>query len=173
MTRLIQVRSTLTRPANTTAYAQNDLIADNATAGSIIVPSLSLTPRRTFELQQGFLYTNLTTGFTTFAGHIDLWTTAPTFTNGDNGAYAVATGAAGWIGHLTSDVVGTFNQFADGPCAPVQTGDTYSSTGAFPHCIVPSSEGEIFWTLRETDATGFTPISGQIFTLVLCFREYT
>jgi hypothetical protein len=172
MTRIFEARSTLTRPDNTTAYAQNDLIADNATANSIIVPSLSLPPRRPLELLGGFLSTNLTTGFTTFAGHVDLWDAAPTFTNGDNGAYAVATGAANWVGHLTTDVVGALNQFADGAATPLHHGDTYAATGAFPQIVVPNSDGELYWSLYEADATGFTPISEQTFTLVLRFREY-
>jgi hypothetical protein len=36
--------STLTRPANTTAYAQNELIASSTTAGSVVVPSIAACP---------------------------------------------------------------------------------------------------------------------------------
>ena len=168
MTRIILPTSTLTRPNNTTAYAQNDLIADNTTAGSIVVPSLSVDPRhQEIELIGGTLYTNLTTGFTTFQGHIDLWDAAPTFSNGDNGAYAVATGAANWLGHLTTEVSSAYNAFGDGAKLAATPGASFTATGSMPIPLRRVSGGLIYWSLREIDATGFTPIANQTFTLAL------
>lgn len=164
MSRIVYATSTLTRPANTTAYAQNDLIADNTTAGSIVVPSLTLTPRVPYRIVDAKFRTDLATGFGTFAGLIELWSAAPTFTNGDNGAYAVATGAANWLGQLQTDVA---TQVADGAYAAVNFNDTFGVAAAGPFIIPPLNGGSLYWSLKETDATGFTPASGTTFTLVL------
>lgn len=166
MSRITRVKSTLTRLANTTAYAQNDLIADNATAGSIVVPSFTIQKRSPFLIRRSILFVNQPTGFTTFAGHVDLWRAAPTFTGGDNAAYAVATGYADWVGHLTSDVSGD-NAFADGAAVLLTGGDSYANAGGQPVVIPPISEGTLFWSLKEIDATGFTPVSAGTFTLSL------
>lgn len=147
------VKSTLTRPANTTAYAQNDLIADNTTAGNIVVPSLTI-PRNGMFLRRIRLHTDKTSGMGSFEGFIEFWTSAPTFTNGDNGAYAVATGAANWIGAVTTDAM---TQVADGAYVAA------AAPTAGTEMLLRS--GALYWTLKENDSTGFTPASGQTFTL--------
>jgi hypothetical protein len=171
---LAVIRSTLIRPANTSAYAQNDLIASNVTAGSIVVPSFTI-PRddaSIIEIIRGTLYTNLTTGFTTFQGHIDLWDAAPTFTNGDNGAYAVATGAAHWIGHLTTQVSSAYQAGADGAALSAVVGEANTDDYTREHqYFARSIGGKIYWSMREIDSTGFTPISGQTFTLALAIKQ--
>lgn len=166
----VSLSSTLTRPNNTTAYAQNDLIADNVTAGSVIVPSFTLpvTDARVLEITRGRLITNLTTGFTTFSGHIELFSAAPTFTNGDNGAFAIATGAASWVGHMTTDIVGAYHQYGDGATVAVLNGAAAADDYSRDPILIPLSPGgAIYWAMRETDATGFTPIANQTFTLKL------
>ena len=167
--RIVEVTSQLIRTANTTAYAQNDLIADTETAGSIVVPSLLVPKRHFLEVLGAHLHSNLGTGATTLSVHVDLWSVAPTFTNGDNGAYVVATGAASWLGNLTSDVVDK-NAFADGFAVDLVLGDAYSSVGARPTIIKPLSDGLVYWSMFEVDATGFTPISAQTFDLTLNLR---
>jgi|WetSurMetagenome_2_1015567.scaffolds.fasta_scaffold393250_2 hypothetical protein len=165
--------SVLTRPNNTTAYAQNDLIASSATAGSIVVPSFVLPRDKdafSVTIKRGRLYTNLTTGFTTFQGHIDLWNkTPPTFTNGDNGAYAVATGSAGWIGHLTTEVSNAYAAGADGAFLSALIGSGTATDDYTRESIrfARTPGDKIYWSLREVDSTGFTPIANQTFTLVL------
>jgi len=167
--------SVLTRPNNTTAYAQNDLIASSATAGSIVVPSVTI-PRDEAEIVEivgGRLITNLTTGFTTFQGHIDLWSAAPTFTNGDNGAYAVATGAASWLGHMSSDVSDAYSAGADGAFLHLVNGASSTDDYARDPIIWARKPGDVlYWTLREIDSTGFTPIANQTFTIHLVGRLY-
>lgn len=147
------VKSTLTRPANTTAYAQNDLIADNTTAGSIVVPSLKV-PRNGMIMRRVRLHTDKTSGMGSFAGLIEFWTAAPTFTNGDNGAYAVATGADNWIGVVTT---ATMTQVADGAYAAGSAPTTGDE--------ILLRSGDLYWSLKESDSSGFTPASGQTFTL--------
>jgi hypothetical protein len=145
--------SVLTRPANTTAYAQNDLIAGNVTAGSIVVPSLAWPKRQGAgaKLSRLRLLTNATTGWgKTLTAR--LWSAAPTYTNGDNGAYAVATGAAGYLGKADF----TLSQWADG---------AVDSVVLSPEMRLQLAAALVYWDLQLTDAAGATPISGQTFTL--------
>lgn len=147
--------STLTRPANTTAYAQNDLIASNTSSGSIVVPSIDL-PGTGGLLRRVRLYTDKTSGMGAFQGFVEFWSAAPTFTNGDNGAYAVATGADKWLGSSTLAVM---TQVADGGYAA-----GVPTTGNEIGFVVGG--GDLYWSLKEADGSGFTPASGQTFTLV-------
>lgn len=149
--------STLTRPANTTAYSQNDLIASNTTAGSVAVPSVSVArvAAGSCMIRRVRLSTNVTTGWGGAALLVRLWSAAPTYTNGDNGAYAVATGAAGYLGAF--NVV--LEQWADGAVgagSPVVGGDVG---------IKLASGQVIYWDVQTIGSAGLTPISGQTFTL--------
>lgn len=151
----------LTRPADTTAYSSGDLIASSTTAGSVVVPSCVVA--RFAAGQNGpnsgivtrfRLYTNVTTGWGAAVITINLWSTAPTYTNGDNGAYAVATGAAGYLGQVAV----TLTQFSDG--AAGQGVWTVGNFGA----IRTTAGQTIFWDMQV--AATLTPISGQTFTLI-------
>jgi hypothetical protein len=150
--------SVLTRPANTTAYAQLNLIANNVTAGSITVPSFTATPATsgTGSIRSCRLYTNKTSGWGGASFLIEFWAAAPTFTNGDHGAYAVATGAANWLGAMTV----TLTQVADGAY-----GMGVSNVGSTIDFAL-SGVSTIFWSLEITSAAALTPASGQTFTLV-------
>lgn len=145
--------STLTRPADTTAYASGDLVASSTTAGSIVVPSFAITNSAGGAIiPRVRLTTNKTSGWG-IAVTVNLWSTAPTYTNGDNGAYAVATGAAGW---LCSFAI-TLMQYADGA-----TG--FGSPSVGNACIAKLASGTaIYWDLQVGAAA--TPASGQTFTL--------
>jgi hypothetical protein len=151
--------SLLTRPADTNAYVQNDLIASSTTAGSIVVPSFKASrgPGNSFFIRKARLYTNKTSGMSTAQFLIEFWSAAPTLTNGDNGAYAIATGAANWMGKIQTDVM---TQVADGAYC---MGVPY--TGSEIACDGDACQ-TLYWTLKEIDATGFTPASSQTFTLV-------
>lgn len=147
--------SVLTRPANTTAYSAADLIANNTTAGSITVPSVTIarTSGGNAKLNRLRLLTNKTSGMGSINIAVELWSAAPTFTNGDNGAYAVATGAANYLGSTQF----SFTQVADGAyaTAPIVDG---------PLAIDLASGTDIYWTAQTLSA--FTPASGQTFTLI-------
>lgn len=148
--------SVLTRPADTTAYAQNDLVASSTTAGSIVVPSFhGFGPSIPFQLRKVRLYTNKTSGMASVTWTIDFWNAAPTFTNGDNGAYAVATGAASWLGSVTTTAMAQAGDGAYCDGAPV--------TGS--EIAMNQVTDQIYWSLQMTYASGFTPASGQTFTL--------
>jgi hypothetical protein len=154
--------SVLTRPANTTAYTANQLIASSVTAGSVVVPSFNVSGCQLSACAQSSLLrrikllTNATTGMGSATFTIEFWSAAPTFTNGDGGAYAVATGAAKWLGSMT---ITTFTQVGDGAY-----GIGTPPVGSEISMNLGPGNSQVFWTLDAT--VGFTPISGQTFTLV-------
>lgn len=148
---------TLTRPADTTAYAAADLVASSTTAGSVVVPTVTVARIAAGSglIRSTLLKSNHTTGLNAINFTVDLWTAAPTFTNGDNGAYAVATNGDKWLGSLS----GTFRQFADYASAMC------AIDGGLPEIAFKLASGtDIYWTLRTNAA--FTPQSGKTFIFV-------
>ena len=148
--------SVLTRPADTTAYTANDLVASNTTAGSVVVPSVTVmrSDGGGASIPKLLLLSNHATGLSGVGVTVRLWSVAPTYTNGDNGAYAVATGGAGYLGKFT----GTFEQFGDGAAA-----ELVPAVGSF-EAIKLAAGQLLYWDLQITSAA--TPQSGKTFTLV-------
>lgn len=100
----------ITRPADTTAYAVADLIANSTTAGSV-TPFSFVLPAMGQLRSVRFHSTNTTT----FNARLWLLSASPTVTNGDNGALAgsfVSTVRATYVGTidraLTDGVHGHF-----------------------------------------------------------------
>lgn len=147
--------NTITRPANTTNYAQNNLIASSVTAGSVVVPSFSVASNGG-AIPRVRLSTNKTSGWDAVVIRVRLWSSAPTYTNGDGGAYAIATGAAGLL--AVFDV--TLSQFGDGA-----TGMAAPNSGTAAWIKVSGTS--VFWDLQYTSAAALTPASGQTLTLVV------
>lgn len=148
--------SVLIRPADANAYAQNDLIASSTTAANIVTPSFeaSRLPNGSCAIRRLRLYTNITTGFgDTFT--VELWSRPPTFTNGDNGAYAVATGTQAFLGSFAF----TLTQVADGAY-----GVAIPATGSEIGLALPGTK--VWWSLKYTGSGGVTPASSQQFRLV-------
>lgn len=113
--------ASFTRPADTTAYASGDLVANSTTVGSVVPmtfsrctrgPGSSAQIRRVMISKTGTSITNTTV-------RVHLFNVLPTLaTNGDNGAITIATGAAGYLGQV--DVI--INQaFTDGAAGQLVT----------------------------------------------------
>lgn len=151
--------SVLTRPSNILTYAQNNLVANNATAGSVTVPSVSAArvSAGSFMVRRIRLTTNVTTGWDVSTFTIRFWSTAPTYSNGDRGAYAVLTGAAGFLGAF----VVTLAQFTDG-AAGIGVPSIGTEMG-----VALASGLLVYWDLQYTGVAVLTPISSQTFTLTL------
>lgn len=149
--------STLTRPANTTAYAANDLVASSTTAGSIVVPSFTAVPVGGMSgyIERIRLATNKTSGMASINFTVRLWSEAPTYTNGDNGAYAVATNEDALLGTFTTAGMlqgATGASVEDAPDIGTRVGFNLSSASRL-----------IYWDL-EIEST-LTPASAQTFTI--------
>ena len=150
--------STLTLPATTTNYSVGNLIANSATAGSVVVPSFAIANSAgAVQLCGGVLTSNDSTSTAWGAAtiQIDFWRVAPTFTNGNLGAYAVATGSAAYIGSATVVL------------SPVAGDGVYGRfTPTVGNCFSPklASGTSIFWTLQAITGSG-TLGASKVFTI--------
>lgn len=168
MGKLLAVKSVLTRTADTNAYIQSDFIANAVLYSSVVVPSFEALKDKggSLILTRAKLLTNKTSGMGAAAFAIDLWDAAPTVAvnHGDNGAYLIDTGVAHWLGRLQT---GVMTQMSDGAFAVAEPVSALSATSnGFPLLLANLAGTLIYWTLTETDATGFTPASAQTFTLI-------
>lgn len=151
--------STLTLPATTTAYGVNTLIASSATAGSVVVPSFSISNAAGgAAIGRLRLSTNdaTSTAWPAVSLQVDLWTSAaPTFTNGDRGAWALATGAANHLAAFSCTMSAEYGDGAYAECVPV--------VGSY---VIPklASGSTIYWSLKDISASGVTGAS-KVFTL--------
>lgn len=91
-----------TRPADTTAYASGDIVANSTTAGSVVplnFPNCSNGIGRTLQIRRVRIFkTNTSTTNASFRVH--LFNVLPTVTSGDNAALAIATGGANYLGQV-------------------------------------------------------------------------
>lgn len=153
----IPALSSFTMTSSTTAYTAGQLIANSATAGNVVVPSFSLqniTGPYT-AITRGRLQINDSTS-TAWGGQtitIDLWSAAPTFTNGDRGAYSPATGTANHLGSLTCVMSAEYGDGVYSECS-VATGN-FISLGL-------GSSTPIYWSATATSGSGVTGASKTI-----------
>src|SRR3990167_10330731 len=113
--------NTITRPADTTVYADQDLVANSATAGSVTPFTFSGVVRnvgyRAIVRRVGLLASQVLLANGTFRLH--LFTALPTVTNGDNGALDAASNGSSYIGwyevvlSLLATGTGTFGWSSD------------------------------------------------------------
>lgn len=150
-----------TRPANTTAYAQNDLVADNVTAGlvtPIIFPRSKLRGRTSGKITNGSLEKSAAS-LTTADFLLYLFNQAKTLTNGDNGAFVVNSWA-GYIGHL---VLNFTTSPVDLP--PAGTAGTPARCRAIAKDLKFNATQNIYGYLVANSA--YTPASGETFLATL------
>lgn len=146
-----------TRPADTTAYASGDLVANSTTAGS--VAALSFTAAN--EALGSFLLRRLKlhksgTSVTNAQFRVHFFRTAPaTVTNGDNGVFSVS-GVSDYIGAVDVIVDRAFTDGAAGFGVPV-VGSELS---------VALATGQTIYALVEARAA-YTPANAEVFTVTL------
>ena len=99
VTPTVPAASTMNLTSTTTAYTANQLVANSGTAGSITNPSFSV-PTAGGAIPRLRLYSDdIGTGWQGATVQVDLWSSSPTWTNGDHAAWKPATGTAA---HLAS-----------------------------------------------------------------------
>lgn len=152
---LASTASILTRPADTTPYAAGDLVASATVAGSVTVPNFApIIGFASGAIPRMLLKSLNSNSLANVGATVRLWSAAPTYTNGDNGAYAVATGTMAFL----AEYVGSFESFGDGGVAVLVPG-----AGSSP-LVLGGASGPVYWDFQT--GTAFTPISGEVFTLV-------
>jgi hypothetical protein len=104
--------ATFARPANTTAYTVGDIVANHATAASVIVAQLDVSPIPGVPVSLDRVRLEKSNNSLVNASfRVHFFKSAPAVTSGDNAAIAVAGRAAGYIGK--ADIV-MDQSFTDG-----------------------------------------------------------
>jgi len=145
---------TLTRPADTTAYASGDLVANSTTAGSVTPISITVARAndKAFTILKGQLQKS-TTSTTNAQFRMHFWNVSPTVTNGDNGALLAT--KSGYIGSIDIDMSlnAVFSDGALGNGAP-NTGSAMISS--------PASGTQVIYCLIEA-RNAYTPGNAETF----------
>jgi len=150
--------STLSLTSTTTAYAAGQLIANNATAASVTVPNFAIANSGGGAIIPRLrLSTNDTTS-TAWGGvsiQVDLWSAAPTWTNGDRGSWSPATGTGSHLGSYSCTMSAEYGDGAFAECA------ANVGSASLPKL---ASGTAIYWSLEAVSASGVTGAS-KTFTL--------
>lgn len=150
--------ASFTRPADTTAYASGDLVANHTTAGSVAPMSFSIArvAAGSFSVRKARLKKSGTTT-TNASFRLHLYTSAPsTITNGDNGAWS--TSHSGYVGSFdfSSSDAQVFTDAAAINGLPVKGSEV----------SVKLASGQTLYGLLEARAA-YTPANAEVFTLEL------
>lgn len=148
---------TFTRPADTTAYASGDLVANNTTAGSVTPITLTVGRGASGSAASGMIrrvrLITSSTNITNAAFRIHFYkTTSPTVTNGDNGAW-LSNQSANYIGSIDVTVDKAFSDGAGGIGIPSLGSEINFTT-------------QTIYALIEARAA-YTPTSAGTFTINL------
>jgi hypothetical protein len=100
-----------TRPADTTAYASGDLVANSTTAGSVVPLSIAVAPGAR-QIRRVRIHTS-STNVTNAAFRVHFYGATVTAANGDNAAWSTS-GAANYFGSVDVTVDKAFTDGAAG-----------------------------------------------------------
>jgi hypothetical protein len=154
------------RPADTTAYAAGDLVANSTTAGSVLPLSFTMQSNiiiGPFSLWRCRLRKS-TTSVSNANFRVHLYEASPTPANGDNGAYTTDK-AANYLGFINVDMTTTPGaKFNDGA-----VGIGSASAGADFNVRLVS--GTTVYALIEALAA-YTPGNAETFALTLELIEH-
>lgn len=159
----VRIQATFTRPADTTAYAAGDLVANSTTAGSVIPLSFTNAVRTAGDCLriERVRVEKSGASLTNAAFRLHLFESSPTPTVGDNGVFNNAGALA------TNNVLnhaGTFPVTMSWSGSDGAMGIGVPTTGAGA-TVSPTSGTTIFGLLEVTGA--YTPASGEVFYVVI------
>jgi hypothetical protein len=159
----VKLSASFTRPADTTAYAAGDLVANSTTAGSVVPLSFTSAVRTAGDcvrIERARVSKN-STGLTNASFLLHLFESSPTVSVGDNGVFnnvnVLATNNV--LNYVGSIAVIISNSGSDGA-----TGAGVPSIGS-AITISPTSGTTIFGLVQASAA--YTPVSGEVFTIAL------
>lgn len=151
----INASATFTRPADTTAYASGDLVANSTTAGSVAPMTLTVARKAAGSVQVIRAKVRKTTaGLTGAVFRVHLFNSSTiTATNGDNGAF-LTSASANYLGYVDVTMDEAFSDGAVGYAGYTQ-----------PPTIKLASGTDIYALLEARGA--YTPGNAEQFTLTL------
>jgi len=117
---LLMPTATFTTTALTTAWTSNQLIANNATAGSVVPLTLANAVRvagGTGSIRRAQIQVASDTGFAGQSLVLALYTVSPTFANGDRATWL--TSFSGFIGQIAVTLSQHFSDYEQGIGVPV------------------------------------------------------
>lgn len=152
--------ASFTRPDNTDAYASGDIVANSATAGSVVPLSLgagsngaSIEVLRARLRKSGASITNS-------AFRIHLFRDLPVFDKGDNGVFATGvSGVSSYLGAIDVTVGQAFDDGAAGFGAP---------SPALRHRLAAGAS--ILYAVVEARGA-YTPAAEEVFTVTLDIQD--
>lgn len=145
-----------TRPADTTAYAAGDLVANHTTAGSVVPMTFAVARAadKGFMVRRGRMKKS-STGTTNASFRLHLYKQAPVPSNGDNGAWL--TDEKNYLGAIDLALDRVFTDAANGIGVPVSGSEIAG---------VPDSGTVNIYGLVEARA-GYAPGNAEVFTVAL------
>jgi hypothetical protein len=159
-----QPSATFTRPANTTQYAADELIANSGTAGSVV--AMEFTDfmdrnQRSGCIRRAKIHKSNTTN-TTAIFTLWLFSASPGVANGDNGAFvpSVVTGYLGKLSCVAADFISGTAGAAAWLDPDVGQEINFQLTG-------PQTNVSLYGLLSTGPGGTYTPASGEVFTVTL------
>lgn len=157
--KIITAGASFTRPADTTAYTANDLVANSTTAANVVPMTFSLGYGSCLRILQAKIKFNSSTN-TNGKFLIHLYNALPTCTNGDNGAWL--TTESNYCGNIAVDC--TVQTFSDN-----STGiGTYVNTSVEVPLLIAGFQ---FYGLLQATAA-YTPTSAEVLSVFLTGEAY-
>jgi hypothetical protein len=144
-----------TRPADTTAYASGDIVANSTTAGSVVplnFANCSLGIGRAMQVRRVRIGKS-GVGVTNASFRLHLFNVLPTVSSGDNAAISIATGMAKYLGSVDVTVGQAFGDGAAGQAVTEV------------NCHPVGSASNLYGLLEARGA--YTPGSAEVFTIYL------
>jgi hypothetical protein len=150
--------TTLTRPANTTAYTASDSISDNATAGSVTALSATISDTNDDPIFISDILINSTdTGLAGKKLRANLFNADPTastgVSGGDNAAYSQKKN--GYIGTFVGTLESGFSDGTVGRLVPSFRDTNYTPAGGFVVCKPTSGARTLY--IQYVAEEAFTP----------------
>lgn len=148
--------ASITRPADTTAYAAGDLVANSTTAGSVTPFTFAVPARGVFILRAKLLKSGATATNASFKLH--LFKDSPTVTNGDNGALVYI--EANHVDEIAIDLAGSHGSDDNSGSG------VYIKSSVWAPLFVFCDTNRLLYGLLEATAA-YTPASAEVFTPTL------
>lgn len=154
------VKASFTRPANTTAYATGQLVANSTTAASVVPLNFTVSRMQnsSFSIRRVRLKKS-GTSVTNASFRVHLFNAVPTVaTTGDGGTVtSVVSGSANAIGRFDVTIDQAYADGSNGSGVPTAGGEVTA---------LPATGTQLIYALVEAKGA-YTPVSGEVFTVEL------
>lgn len=144
-----------TRPNDTTAYADGDLVANSTTAGSVTPLVFTIPNKRSCIIRGAYATKTDQTDVANADFVLHLYRSSPTVANGDNGA--LSTDISNKIGTID---MGLMTAFTDDAYVMTYGGNFYIDSGS----------SRTIYGLLEADAA-YTPAAQEVFTVGIVIEQ--